>query len=421
MQNITKCRTPSTHPHTHTQQIVWDAAACPLLFALVGRSIVFSDLVCAAPQPSLSVFPTAAHPPLFISPHPPPTQFDPELLPKALLVIALSLLARCAGAILACTGSGWCLKNKLFVALAWLPKATVQAAVGGLALAEATPIFNKHCSEGRDSPSCLQEYQDHYDWSQTILRVSVIGIIITAPLGSAAIAILGPKWLAKREVGVPADVELEVVPPVITPNDPADAPPTAPTMDLILTPEMRGLSVQHIDSGSVLQFMHRQGHSTALSRSRQTSLINLTEERGVRPAERAKNRVKRSASFPCSLAMENPRPPGQGAEPSQRASPPVGRSPANSDMRGQSLRARAAGSVRKALGQPPLSQPGDLEEQKSFVYSEPDEDDSPQTRGTQGDQSYDPNEDEVPPGDSFSLADGNVVSEDDNASQPVQG
>ena len=65
------------------------------------------------------------------------------------------------------------------MAFAWIPKATVQAALGGLTLAEA---------QKRNLP----EWEEY---GQAMLTTAVFAIIITAPLGAIMINTLGTKWL----------------------------------------------------------------------------------------------------------------------------------------------------------------------------------------------------------------------------------
>jgi NhaP-type Na+/H+ or K+/H+ antiporter len=66
----------------------------------------------------------------------------------------------------------------LFCALSWLPKATVQAAVGAIALDYAkTPL--------------------EVERGETVLAIAVLSIIATAPLGAVLIAVYGPKLLLK--------------------------------------------------------------------------------------------------------------------------------------------------------------------------------------------------------------------------------
>nr|XP_006825815.1 PREDICTED: mitochondrial sodium/hydrogen exchanger 9B2-like [Saccoglossus kowalevskii] len=78
--------------------------------------------------------------------------------------------------------AGLNLKEKCFIPLAWLPKATVQAAIGSIALDTAR---EKGSSE------------EVIELGKQILTIAVLSIIITAPLGAAAIALSGPRLLNK--------------------------------------------------------------------------------------------------------------------------------------------------------------------------------------------------------------------------------
>ena len=157
------------------------------------------------------------------------------------------------------------------MALAWLPKATVQAAVGGLALAEAKiQMSAKNCVKGivyEENP--CKEIMEKYDWSEVILQISVIGILVTAPLGAAAISILGPKWLEKR------DVQRH-----------------HPSMIL---------NTKDVDSAAISRYFHPEP-------SAELDVDNIATGLGQRPEGRQLYRIKRAASFPASLAMSNPNP-----------------------------------------------------------------------------------------------------------------
>lgn len=65
------------------------------------------------------------------------------------------------------------------MAFAWLPKATVQAALG--------PIFLDNALKYG-----LKEYEE---MGEQILTLAVLSILITAPLGAVSILALGPKLL----------------------------------------------------------------------------------------------------------------------------------------------------------------------------------------------------------------------------------
>jgi hypothetical protein len=70
----------------------------------------------------------------------------------------------------------------MFMAFAWIPKATVQAAIGGLVLEKA-----------REKP----ENAEYEQYGVKMLTTAVLSIIITAPLGAILTNSLGPKWLER--------------------------------------------------------------------------------------------------------------------------------------------------------------------------------------------------------------------------------
>lgn len=80
--------------------------------------------------------------------------------PGALLLIALALLFRAAGVLCCVAGTALRPGERLFCVLAYLPKATVQAAIGGVPLAAGLSCGN------------------------LVLSCAVIAILLTAPLGA---------------------------------------------------------------------------------------------------------------------------------------------------------------------------------------------------------------------------------------------
>ena len=78
----------------------------------------------------------------------------------AVLMIAIGLLFRCAGVWLCMLGTALNPKERLYCMIAYLPKATVQAAIGSVPLALGLPCGNM------------------------VLSVAVLSILITAPLGA---------------------------------------------------------------------------------------------------------------------------------------------------------------------------------------------------------------------------------------------
>jgi hypothetical protein len=83
-------------------------------------------------------------------------------------------------------------KERMLMGFAWIPKATVQAAIGGIVLFKAK-------EEGVDS------FVEYGTWMVTI---SVFAIILTAPTGAILTNTLGPMWLSK-DMPPPTRDELE--------------------------------------------------------------------------------------------------------------------------------------------------------------------------------------------------------------------
>ena len=93
--------------------------------------------------------------------------------PVVLVVIILALLFRMAGVYLSVMKTKFSLKEKIFTMIAYLPKATVQAAIGGLAL-----------ETGLAS-------------GELILTAAVTAILVTAPLGAIFISLTYRNFLQK--------------------------------------------------------------------------------------------------------------------------------------------------------------------------------------------------------------------------------
>lgn len=91
----------------------------------------------------------------------------------ALGLIALTLVIRSLAVWLSVSGNGFSKREKLFCVIAYLPKATVQAAIGGILLAAGLAS------------------------GQLILSVAVLGILVTAPLGAILLDRFGKELLEK--------------------------------------------------------------------------------------------------------------------------------------------------------------------------------------------------------------------------------
>jgi NhaP-type Na+/H+ or K+/H+ antiporter len=104
-----------------------------------------------------------------------------------LTVLAIGLVAR-SGAVLAClAGSGLSGGERLFVTVAYIPKATVQAAIG------AVPLLTLQTAGLPTAPG------------QIILAVAVLSIVTTAPLGAWLSGLVADRFLLPEAAGeVPA-------------------------------------------------------------------------------------------------------------------------------------------------------------------------------------------------------------------------
>ncbi len=100
--------------------------------------------------------------------------------PAAVGMILSALLFRGVGVLLCLLGTPLNRKERLFCVLAYLPKATVQAAIGSVPLAMGLPC------------------------GQLVLSVAVLAILITAPLGATAIDLSCGTLLSREEGPSPA-------------------------------------------------------------------------------------------------------------------------------------------------------------------------------------------------------------------------
>lgn len=89
-------------------------------------------------------------------------------------LIILALVFRCIGVLLCVVATKYSKKEKLYIVISYLPKATVQASIGGIALAEGL--------------SC----------GPLVLTAAVISILFTAPLGAILMDYLYPRLLDRE-------------------------------------------------------------------------------------------------------------------------------------------------------------------------------------------------------------------------------
>ena len=127
--------------------LLWTWLAQPLLFGAIGTELNFHRMA-------------------------------PAVAGRALLVVGVGLLVRIPAAYAAVHfDERLKFREKAFVALAWLPKATVQAALA----------------------SVPAEVVDDRRRGEAILTTAVLAILATAPLGSLFIQRFGPRWLERED------------------------------------------------------------------------------------------------------------------------------------------------------------------------------------------------------------------------------
>jgi Kef-type K+ transport system membrane component KefB len=146
---------------THFTEI-WNNLAQPLLFGLVGADVVVNDL-------------------------------RGEELLIAFGILAVSLSWRLLVTFCAVLGQGLRWQEQVFISVGWLPKATVQAAIGATALNLATDA---------------EKPQGHL-----IFTVSVVAILLTAPAGAAIISPIGPALLQKDKEEIADGVGAPIIIP----------------------------------------------------------------------------------------------------------------------------------------------------------------------------------------------------------------
>ena len=101
----------------------------------------------------------------------------------AVLVIFLALVVRSAGVALSLAKTSLTIKERLFCMISYLPKATVQAAIGSVPLALGLPC------------------------GKIILSVAVLGILITAPLGALGMDLTDHRFLQKEQISTDGPTE----------------------------------------------------------------------------------------------------------------------------------------------------------------------------------------------------------------------
>ncbi|KAF5286799.1 hypothetical protein FQR65_LT02217 [Abscondita terminalis] len=125
----------------------------PILFGITGAQIKFSELKI-------------------------------EVVTIGLGILVAGCLIRICATVLVGIGSKLNLKEKIFVALSWMAKATVQAALGPLAL---VVVGNK---------------EPDREYAEKVLMICVLSIILTAPTGAILITLSGSRLLTKLKTPI---------------------------------------------------------------------------------------------------------------------------------------------------------------------------------------------------------------------------
>uniref|UniRef100_A0A3P9DTE2 Sodium/hydrogen exchanger 9B2-like n=1 Tax=Maylandia zebra TaxID=106582 RepID=A0A3P9DTE2_9CICH len=131
----------------------WDVFQ-PLLFGLIGAEITIKEL-------------------------------SPSTVGLGMACILIGLVIRLLVTFLLVNYGGFNLKEKLFLSVAWLPKATVQAAIGSKALDMAR----------KEGDEALIKF------GLDVLTLAVLAILTTAPVGALGIGLAGPRLLARQVKG----------------------------------------------------------------------------------------------------------------------------------------------------------------------------------------------------------------------------
>lgn len=110
---------------------------------------------------------------------------DVNTLWIGVVILVLGLIVRILFGYLSTSGGEFSARERAYITLSSLPKATVQATIGPIALDMARRRGN----------------EDEIAFAKCVLVSSVIAIVLTAPLGALLMEKLAPRWLKKEEEG----------------------------------------------------------------------------------------------------------------------------------------------------------------------------------------------------------------------------
>lgn len=112
-------------------------------------------------------------------------ELDPNFVYVGVGCLLTGIIIRIFVTVIVGIGCGLNLKEKIFTALSWMAKATVQAALGPVALHAVT-----------DDP-------EKKEFAETVLLMCILSILLTAPIGAVIISLSGPRLLTKTKAPPP--------------------------------------------------------------------------------------------------------------------------------------------------------------------------------------------------------------------------
>jgi solute carrier family 9B (sodium/hydrogen exchanger), member 1/2 len=117
------------------------------------------------------------------------SKLKPGVIPKAFTIILIGLIARLLVTYLWVWQKKYTIKERIVIVCSWIPKATVQAAIGSVVLDKTRKEIEAN------SP----DREDYEDYGNFFLTTAVMSILLTAPIGAVLTNSLGIKWLNRTE------------------------------------------------------------------------------------------------------------------------------------------------------------------------------------------------------------------------------
>jgi Kef-type K+ transport system membrane component KefB len=146
---------------------LWDSFVMPALFSVVGSTIDVSILA------------------------------NMDMLPPIVGCIAVGLIVKMVGCVAVCSGAGYSWKEKLFLAMGWCAKSTVQAATAGKIIIHVRELAHEGWAD--DNPDRQLFLRQALAAGELTNTIVVTSILFCAVAGGVAMKVLGPKLLVKEE------------------------------------------------------------------------------------------------------------------------------------------------------------------------------------------------------------------------------